>query len=171
MKQSNQFVVMFLLPVLAVAVYMTTFVPVIGEDGNVEAIAGSTRDVTERKHAEEMAKRAESRRRLALEASHSFGIWDWDIKQNLFAADERLGELFNLSSDEAENGVAIEVPKQYIHPDDLAACEAAICESINNRTPFDEEYVSYKKTALSAGLHLEDESFITALASRSVFRE
>jgi PAS domain S-box-containing protein len=121
-------------------IYDYIFVPVIGEDGNVEAIAGSTRDVTERKHAEEMAKRAESRRRLALEASHSFGIWDWDIKQNLFTADERLGELFNLSSDEAENGVAIEVPKQYIHPDDLAACEAAICESINNRTPFDEEY-------------------------------
>ena len=121
-------------------IYDYIFVPVIGEDGNVEAIAGSTRDVTERKHAEEMAKRAESRRRLALEASHSFGIWDWDIKQNLFTADERLGELFNLSSDEAENGVAIEVPKQYIHPDDLAACEAAICESINNRTLFDEEY-------------------------------
>lgn len=82
-------------------IYDYIFVPVIGEDGNVEAIAGSTRDVTERKQAEEMAKRAESRRRLALEASHSFGVWDWDIKQNIFTADERLGELFNLSSEQA----------------------------------------------------------------------
>ncbi|BFT31375.1 hypothetical protein D210916BOD24_25510 [Alteromonas sp. D210916BOD_24] len=121
-------------------VYDYIFVPVIGEDGNVEAIAGSTRDVTERQQAEEMVKRAESRRRLALEASHSFGIWDWDIKQNIFTADERLGELFNLSAEEAEQGVAIEVPKQYIHPDDLDANNAAIQESIDKGTPYNQEY-------------------------------
>lgn len=121
-------------------IYDYIFVPVIGEDGNVEAIAGSTRDITERKQAEEMVKRAESRRRLALEASHSFGIWDWDIKQNIFTADERLGELFNLTSDEAEHGVAIEVPSQYIHPDDLDANKAAIQESIDNGTPYNQEY-------------------------------
>ncbi|GFD89870.1 hypothetical protein KUL152_20960 [Tenacibaculum sp. KUL152] len=121
-------------------IYDYIFVPVIGNDGNVEAIAGSTRDVTERKQAEEFAKRAESRRRLALEASHSFGIWDWDIKQNLFTADERLGELFNLTSDEAECGVPIEVPKQYIHPDDLLRIDVAIRQSIEHGTPFNEEY-------------------------------
>ncbi|GFD79819.1 hypothetical protein KUL118_26810 [Tenacibaculum sp. KUL118] len=121
-------------------IYDYIFVPVIGEDGNVEAIAGSTRDVTERKQAEEMAKRAESRRRLALEASHSFGVWDWDIKQNIFTADERLGELFNLSSEQAEQGVPIEVPTQYIHPDDLEANNAAIQESIDNGTPYNQEY-------------------------------
>lgn len=121
-------------------IYDYIFVPVIGEDGNVEAIAGSTRDVTERQQAEEMAKRAESRRRLALEASHSFGIWDWDIKQNIFTADERLGELFNLTSEQAEHGVAIEVPRQYIHPDDLEANNAAIQESIDNGTPYNQEY-------------------------------
>ena len=121
-------------------IYDYIFVPVIGEDGNVEAIAGSTRDVTERKQAEEIAKRAESRRRLALEASHSFGIWDWDLKRNLFTADERLGELFNLSSDEAENGVPIEVPKQYIHPDDIGRVDAAVRQSIGGGEPFNEEY-------------------------------
>lgn len=121
-------------------IYDYIFVPVIGEDGNVEAIAGSTRDVTERKQAEEIAKRAESRRRLALEASHSFGIWDWDIKQNLFTADERLGELFNLSSDEAGQGVPIEVPKQYIHPDDIGTVDVAIAHSIEHGTQFNEEY-------------------------------
>ncbi|MBJ2130940.1 PAS domain S-box protein [Alteromonas sp. IB21] len=121
-------------------IYDYIFVPVIGEDGNVEAIAGSTRDVTERKQAEEMVKHAEARRRLALEASHSFGIWDWDIKQNIFTADERLGELFNLTSDEAEQGVGIEVPSQYIHPDDVEANNIAIQESINNGTPYNQEY-------------------------------
>ena len=121
-------------------IYDYIFVPVIGDDGNVEAIAGSTRDVTERQQAEEMAKRAESRRRLALEASHSFGIWDWDIQQNIFTADERLGELFNLTSEQAEQGVAIEVPMQYIHPEDIDAIDAAIQESIEKGTPYNQEY-------------------------------
>ena len=121
-------------------IYDYIFMPVIGDDGKVEAIAGSTRDVTERHKAEEMAKKAESRRRLALEASHSFGIWDWDITENVFTADERLGELFNLTHEEAEGGVPIELPMQYIHKDDIENNQRAIEKSIANGTPYNEEY-------------------------------
>ncbi|MBD3584742.1 PAS domain S-box protein [Salinimonas sp. HHU 13199] len=121
-------------------IYDYIFVPVISDDGRVEAIAGSTRDVTERKEAEELAKKAEARRRLALEASHSFGIWDWDIQKNIFTADERLAELFNISGEEARYGVAIEKPLASIHPDDKERIKAAIEASIEHGTPYDEEY-------------------------------
>ncbi|WP_018981515.1 PAS domain S-box protein [Salinimonas chungwhensis] len=121
-------------------IYDYIFVPVIGDDGNVEAVAGSTRDVTERKEAEELAKKAEARRRLALEASHSFGIWDWDIKTNTFTADERLAELFNITAEQATQGVAIAEPLKSIHPDDFPRIKKAIDESISHGCPYDEEY-------------------------------
>ncbi len=121
-------------------IYDYILVPVIGNDGNVEAVAGSTRDVTERREAEEMAKQADARRRLALEASHSFGIWDWDVKNNVFTADERLGELFNLTPDEAEAGVPIETPRQSIHQEDVARVQQAISDSIERGVPYDQEF-------------------------------
>jgi PAS domain S-box-containing protein len=50
-------------------IYDYIFVPVIGEDGQVEAVAGSTRDVTERKEAEEALKASEDFLRTSLDAS------------------------------------------------------------------------------------------------------
>ncbi len=120
--------------------YDYIFVPVLDANGNVEAIAGSTRDVTERYEAEKMAKDAEARRRIALEASHSFGIWDWDLEQNLFTADQRLGELFNLSPEETAFGVPIERPLESVHPQDIPIIEAAIQESIDTGKPYDQQY-------------------------------
>ncbi len=120
--------------------YDYIFVPVLDANGEVEAIAGSTRDVTERYEAEKMTKEAETRRRIALEASHSFGIWDWDIKKNIFTADQRLGELFNLTPEETAYGVPIERPLEYIHPQDLSVVEAAIEESIASGKPYDQQY-------------------------------
>ena len=49
--------------------YEYIFVPVIGPDGEVEAVAGTTRDVTERLQAEEAIRRNEERFRSLIEAS------------------------------------------------------------------------------------------------------
>jgi len=121
-------------------VYEYIFVPVLDADGNVEAITGSTRDITERYEAEKMAKDAESRQRLALEASHSFGIWNWDIKNNLFVCDQRLGEVFNLTPEEASQGVPIERPQESIHPDDINDVNAVIQDCIATGNFYDQRY-------------------------------
>ncbi len=47
-------------------IYDYIFVPIIGEDGEVEAIAGTTRDVTERKQAEESIRLSEARQRFTV---------------------------------------------------------------------------------------------------------
>ncbi|MEW6762599.1 MAG: PAS domain S-box protein [Pseudomonadota bacterium] len=49
--------------------YEYIFVPVIGPDGEVEAVAGTTRDVTERAQADEAIRRNEERFRCLIEAS------------------------------------------------------------------------------------------------------
>ncbi len=121
-------------------IYDYIFTPVIGEDGEVEAIAGTTRDVTERREAEEAAIKSEERQRLALEASHSFGIWDWDVKNDLFTADERFGAMFNLSPEEAKKGVKLEQVVQYIHEDDIARVKEVIEKKLSSGGPYQEEY-------------------------------
>ena len=121
-------------------IYDYIFVPVLGDDGEVEAIAGTTRDVTERKHAEEVARKSEERQRLALKASHSFGIWDWDITNNVLTTDERIGSLFGLSSEEAKAGVPVERILAKVHPDDIERVETAIKTAVSRGSLYREEY-------------------------------
>jgi PAS domain S-box-containing protein len=59
-------------------IYDYIFTPVLGADGEVEAIAGTTRDVTDIRAAEEALRESEDRLRFALEASHT-GAWDLDL--------------------------------------------------------------------------------------------
>ncbi|QJR80322.1 PAS domain S-box protein [Alteromonas pelagimontana] len=121
-------------------IYDYIFVPVIGDNGEIEAIAGTTRDVTERRQAEENARKAEERQRLALEASHGFGIWEWDVKNNIFTADERLGCLFGLSPEETRMGIPIEKVLLSIHEDDIDRIKQHIEEKVRDGGQYSEEY-------------------------------
>lgn len=121
-------------------IYEYIFVPVFGKDGEVEAVAGTTRDVTERKAIEENARKNEERQRLALEASHSFGIWDWDVANNVFTADARLGSLFGLTPEEAKEGVSIEYAAKNIHPDDAERVQVAVDKALKSGGKYHEEY-------------------------------
>ena len=48
-------------------IYEYIFVPVLGENGEVEAVAGTTRDVTDRRQAEELMRHSEERFRSLME--------------------------------------------------------------------------------------------------------
>lgn len=121
-------------------IYDYIMIPVIGQNGEVEAVAGTTRDVTDYRANVEALQKAEERQRLALEASHSFGIWDWDVVNNLFTADERFGALFGLTPQEAKSGVALERAVAVIHPDDLERVTASIKKVLKEGGKYHEEY-------------------------------
>ncbi|AXC10983.1 Chemotaxis protein methyltransferase CheR [Acidisarcina polymorpha] len=59
-------------------IYDYIFVPVIGPGGEVESVAGTTRDVTERQQSEQVLRASEERLRLAQNAGQ-LATWDWDI--------------------------------------------------------------------------------------------
>jgi PAS domain S-box-containing protein len=72
------------------AIYEYIFVPVFGEDGTIQAVAGSTRDITERKRFEESLRTSEQRYR-ALVTATSDVIYsltgDWTVMHPLDGRD------------------------------------------------------------------------------------
>lgn len=102
-------------------IYDYIFSPVFGTDGEVIAIAGTTRDITERREMEAARKKSEDRWKLALEASEFVGTWDWDLKTDLIIADERFAELYSVDPIAAAKGAPPEEYMKTLHPDDAIA--------------------------------------------------
>jgi PAS domain S-box-containing protein len=104
--------------------YEYIFVPVFAADGQVESVAGSTRDVTEQYTVEEALRKSEERLTLALEAGGGVGTWDWDI-----ASPER-----------GAAGAPIAEFVEHIHPGDRARVEEGIRHAIETGGDFAQEY-------------------------------
>ena len=121
-------------------IYDYIFSPVFGADGEVIAIAGTTRDVTERKEAEEARRKSEERWRIALEASELVGTWDWDIPNNLVVADERFARLYSVDPAHAAKGAPIEEFLKAIHPEDAQRIAPKIEKIVHEGGEFEEEY-------------------------------
>ncbi|HEX6984605.1 MAG TPA: PAS domain-containing protein, partial [Planctomycetaceae bacterium] len=119
-------------------VYDYIFVPVLGEDGEVEAVAGTTRDVTDLKRQEE--ELAEARRRLesALEAG-SIGTWDWDIPNDRMRPDRNFAAIFGVRSEDAP-GEPLAAYVRVIHPEDRGRVEEAIRRVTEQGGAYEEEY-------------------------------
>jgi PAS domain S-box-containing protein len=110
--------------------YEYIFRPVLGVDGNVESVAGSTRDISVRKQMEKDLREAKSRLEATLYASE-IATWTFDIQNNHVVADENLARLFALSvTEEDAAGGPLHRYLAAIHPEDRAAVKEAIEEAI-----------------------------------------
>nr|WP_241471326.1 ATP-binding protein [Natrinema salifodinae] len=114
-------------------IYDYIFAPVLNDEGEVEAIAGTTRDITERKEAEEALQESEERFRALITASSDVVYRmspDWSEMHHLegkeFIADTR-----ESTSDWLE---------KYIHPDDQERVKEAIDEAIRTKSIFELEH-------------------------------
>ncbi|NUB90290.1 PAS domain S-box protein [Haloterrigena sp. SYSU A121-1] len=114
-------------------VYEYIFAPVLDDDGEVEAIAGTSRDVTERRRAEEKLQKNKERFRALVTASSDVVYRmspDWNEMHEL------TGKAFLADTDEPTSDWL----DKYIHPDEQPRVTEAIDEAIQTKSTFELEH-------------------------------
>ncbi len=116
--------------------YEYIFQPVLGADGNVESVAGSTRDISARKTMEGELREAKSRLETTLYASE-VATWTFDIQNDCVVPDENLARLFSISvTKEDAAGAPLEKYLAAVHPEDRPAVRESLDEAIRNAGDF-----------------------------------
>lgn len=122
---------------LGTRTYDYIFIPVLSPDGEVEAIAGTTRDVTERKQQEEALRRSENRLSAMVNASSDL-IYrispDW--KEVAVVGGRAADKLRNAPADAVQRGWT----NERIHPDDRARVAEAIRHAREELAPYEAEH-------------------------------
>ncbi|WP_439621926.1 hybrid sensor histidine kinase/response regulator [Gemmata sp.] len=116
-------------------VYDYIFVPVLGADGAVEAVAGTTRDVTDRKRHEESLRHSEELLRLAADAAE-LGVWVWDVSEDRVTwENDRPYEIFGLDRSAGPVNAA-RFRAEFVHPDDAGAFGYAVEQAVRTGDRF-----------------------------------
>jgi PAS domain S-box-containing protein len=91
-------------------------VPVVDRAGNVIAIEGIARDISERKQLDETLRRSEAGLAEAQRIAH-FGSWTWNLAENKLRCSDEMFRLVGLRPQEVE--VTPEVFVTFLHPDEV----------------------------------------------------
>ena len=140
-------------------IYEYIFVPILGPDGEVEAVAGTTRDVTDRKRFEEELRDSELRFRTITNAMPQM-VWTALPDGTIDYHNEQFYEFVGLQPGEAEGTTWAEV---LLHPDDQAASHARWMRSVASGEPHEMTFrlLHHSGTyrwVLARGLALRNES-------------
>ncbi len=117
--------------------YDYIFVPVIGADGEVEAVAGTTRDVTDRNETERAVRASDERLRTALAAARMVA-WDWTPADRKLRMSDNAADVLGVVGEGGlttiDHGLAL------LHPDDVSAYETTVQQAIDKREAYVARY-------------------------------
>ena len=105
-----------------------------------EGLAILFRDISARRALREAAEAATQRIQLALEAGAIIGTWMWDVRADVFIADEMFAAHFGLDPEAVASGMTLEKVSESIHPDDRARVERAVTAAIEQRSRYRCQY-------------------------------
>jgi PAS domain S-box-containing protein len=117
-------------------IYDYIFVPVLGLDGEVEAVAGTTRDVTERKQAEDALFASQERFRTITNAMPQM-VWTALPDGSIDYHNDQFYEFVGLEPGAAEGTVWAEA---VLHPDDRQAGREIWARSVARGEPYEMTY-------------------------------
>ena len=117
-------------------VFLSRKTPLRDPAGEIVGVIGVSRDITERKEAEDRLRASEMRAELVREATQ-VGFWFCDLPFDTLIWDARVKDHFWLPHDAT---VTIDTFYAQLHPDDRERTRQAIDESIANHTAYDIEY-------------------------------
>ncbi len=111
-------------------------IPEYSRNGELISVLSITRDITERKTAEDILKETIQNLKLALDASKA-GIWDWDIEKNTFYWSPEFLKIFDMPLDTIPG---FESWSKTVHPDDREFAAMKIQEAIDDKKDLINDY-------------------------------
>ncbi|WP_380780469.1 PAS domain-containing protein [Sphingomonas sp. R86520] len=97
-------------------------------------------DVSERRLSATAARTSEEQLGQALAVGNGIGTWDWDVPNDRVTADARFSALYGVPIELGLEGAPIAEFFGGIHPDDRAAVQDAIQDTVRNGGDFAAEY-------------------------------
>ncbi|HTL55117.1 MAG TPA: PAS domain S-box protein [Candidatus Limnocylindrales bacterium] len=107
-------------------IYEYIFTPVFGAEGQVELIAGTTRDVTERKKAQEALFESEQRALLAVETA-ALGTYERNLLTNEITMNAVCRDILGAADQQPPPDIA----RRSIHPEDMERVLATVARSFD----------------------------------------
>jgi PAS domain S-box-containing protein len=108
------------------------------EDGNFMGYIGTLTDISDRKRAEAELQNLSNRLGLALR-SGAIGCWEWDLVNNIKVWDERMCEIYGLSTEEIDS-MNYERWASVLHPEDRTFTTTLLQQAISGEAEYDTEF-------------------------------
>ncbi len=115
----------------------TYAVPLRNEKDEIIALLGVTRDITERKQAEEALRENQERLDLALQSAH-MGVWRWEIKEDRRYFDDLTCQVLGIEATKF-SGTAEEFFR-VVHPEDREKLKSVIARTLEQDVPYEPSY-------------------------------
>lgn len=96
-------------------------------------------DITDRKDHETTLKNVKTHLQTAIEAG-AIGTWLWNIQEDELIADPHLAKTFGIDSENARNGLPIDVFTESIHDDDYDRVIQSINDAVQHCDEYEAEY-------------------------------
>jgi PAS domain S-box-containing protein len=108
----------------------------------VVRLVGATKDITEKKKAEEALRESETRSKIAQENAN-IGIWDWRLSDGHLVWSDVTYRLFGLEP--GEETPSYELFESFVDPEDWKMVDAKVKSAVENDTPYSAEMRVTKK--------------------------
>ena len=118
--------------------YRNLFFPAHDAGGTVIGIIITTKNITEKKKAQQAIQDSEERLQFALEAAHQ-GVWDWNLETNEVIYSASYKKLYGFADDDLKNDVSEWITR--IHPEDQQLVYDSVVNHLQSENPvYDTQY-------------------------------